>query len=51
MNGELEEQRIKITAMRQWCDIENITQTPTIFINGYELPKEYLVEDLKEVLV
>lgn len=50
MNGELEEQRKKIEAMRQWCDAERITHTPTIFINGHELPKEYSIEDLKEVL-
>ncbi|NKI24939.1 thioredoxin domain-containing protein [Arenibacter sp. 6A1] len=51
LNGELEKQNVKIEAMRQWCDIENITHTPTIFINGHELPKEYSVDDLKEVLI
>ncbi|HMQ43036.1 MAG TPA: vitamin K epoxide reductase family protein [Mariniflexile sp.] len=50
MNGELEKQTTKIVAMRQWCDAENITHTPTVFINGYELPKEYSIEDLIEVL-
>lgn len=50
MNGELEQQEKKIAAMRQWCNTENITHTPTLFINGYELPNEYSVEDLKEVL-
>lgn len=50
LNGELEKQNGKIDAMRQWCDAENITHTPTIFVNGYELPKEYSIEDLKEVL-
>ncbi|WP_136468925.1 vitamin K epoxide reductase family protein [Flagellimonas onchidii] len=50
MNGELEQQDTKIKAMRQWCNAEKITHTPTIFINGHELPKEYSVEDLKEVL-
>lgn len=51
MNGELERQNDKIEAMRNWCDAENITHTPTIFINGHELPKEYSVEDLREVLL
>ncbi len=51
LNGELEKHNVKIEAMRQWCTIENITHTPTIFINGYELPKEYSVQDLKEVLI
>ena len=50
MNGELEAQSEKIEAMRQWCEAERITHTPTIFINGHELPKEYGVEDLREVL-
>ncbi|MDO5979787.1 cysteine peptidase family C39 domain-containing protein [Flavivirga spongiicola] len=50
MNGELEKQNNKIEAMRNWCEAEHITHTPTIFINEYELPKEYSVEDLKEVL-
>ncbi len=50
MNGELEQQNDKIEAMRKWCNAKNITHTPTIFINGYELPKEYSIEDLKEVL-
>ncbi|GAA3558006.1 vitamin K epoxide reductase family protein [Snuella lapsa] len=50
MNGELAKQGNKIEAMRTWCDAEHIAHTPTIFINGYELPKEYSVEDLTEVL-
>ncbi len=51
VNGELKRQNNKIQDMREWCDSENITHTPTIFINGYELPKEYSVNDLEEVLI
>jgi len=50
MNGELQNQSQKIALMQQWCEAEKITHTPTIFINGHELPGEYLVDDLKEVL-
>ena len=50
MNGELKEQISKLEAMREWCNAENITHTPAIFINGYELPKEYSIQDLKEIL-
>ncbi|MDP2058392.1 MAG: vitamin K epoxide reductase family protein [Flavobacteriaceae bacterium] len=50
MNGELQNQSHKIALMQQWCEKEKITHTPTIFINGQELPREYLVDDLKEVL-
>src|SRR5690606_22926187 len=37
----LEEQNEKIKAMNIWCKEEEIAHTPTIFINGYELPREY----------
>ncbi|MGS2762882.1 vitamin K epoxide reductase family protein [Sinomicrobium sp. M5D2P9] len=50
MNGELEQQWDRIRQMSDWCKAEKITHTPTIFINGYELPKEYNVADLQEVL-
>ncbi|THD67612.1 VKOR family protein [Robertkochia marina] len=51
MKGSMEEQHDKIMAMEKWCNDENITHTPTIFINGYELPREYNIEDLRDVLV
>ncbi|WP_127137671.1 vitamin K epoxide reductase family protein [Flagellimonas oceanensis] len=50
LNGELLQQDHKILAMKEWCNAEKITHTPTIFINGYELPKEYSVDDLREAL-
>ncbi|WP_075349609.1 cysteine peptidase family C39 domain-containing protein [Algoriphagus marinus] len=50
LNGELAKQESNIKAMLDWADKEQITHTPTIFINGYELPSAYAVEDLKYVL-
>jgi thiol-disulfide isomerase/thioredoxin len=50
MNGELAQQKTMIKAMQDWAEKEQITHTPTIFINGYELPSAYAVEDLKYVL-
>ncbi|SDA92115.1 hypothetical protein SAMN03080617_03511 [Algoriphagus alkaliphilus] len=50
MNGELIQQEEKMKAMEDWCEKENISYTPTLFIDGYELPKEYNVEDLKYIL-
>lgn len=50
MNGELNKQSEKIRAMHEWCEKENIVYTPSIFINGYELPKEYDVDDLFDLL-
>lgn len=50
LNGELAKQESNIKAMLDWAEKEQIVQTPTIFINGYELPSTYAVEDLKYVL-
>ena len=47
MNGELKEQEDKILRMRDWCDQMKVRATPTIFINGKELPDSYLIEELK----
>ena len=49
--GILNGGRDKLNALHHWCEAENITATPTIFINGYELPKEYSVTDLKRTLI
>ena len=34
-------------AQKKWCDITEITATPTIFINGRQLPKQYQPTDIK----
>ncbi|WP_212002629.1 vitamin K epoxide reductase family protein [Chitinophaga sp. HK235] len=47
MNGELKEQKEKMAAMRNWCNVMKIRATPTIFINGSELPDGYRVNELK----
>jgi hypothetical protein len=49
MNGEVNQQKEKLPAMKNWCDKEGITHTPVIFVNGHHLPKEYRVADLKEI--
>lgn len=50
LNGKLAKQESNLKAMLDWAEKEQITHTPTIFINGYELPSTYTVEDLKYVL-
>ncbi|MEX0773311.1 MAG: hypothetical protein WD038_09105 [Balneolales bacterium] len=30
----------------EWIEQENVNKTPTYFINGYELPENYDIEDL-----
>ncbi len=51
MNGELLKQSSKIEAMDKWCKETGITFTPTIFVNGNQLPKEYTIEDLQYFLL
>lgn len=50
LKGELAKQESQIKSMLDWAEHEQIINTPTIFINGYELPSTYAVEDLKYVL-
>lgn len=50
LNGELLRQEDKIAAMRNWCDTAGIRYTPTIFVNGHQLPSSYNAEDLIHIL-
>lgn len=49
MNGELKQQDKKIDSMDAWCKETGISFTPTIFVNGYQLPQIYGMEDLKYI--
>lgn len=51
MNGELTKQGQKIEAMEKWGKAMDIQFTPTIFINGYQLPDAYSIEDLEYFLL
>jgi thiol-disulfide isomerase/thioredoxin len=50
MNAELKQQEAKLEAMSTWCKEAEIMYTPTIFVNGYRLPENYDVEELKHIL-
>jgi len=50
MNGELIQQDDKVKAMSDWCNKMDIAFTPTLFVNGYQLPEIYSVADLKYFL-
>jgi uncharacterized membrane protein/thiol-disulfide isomerase/thioredoxin len=51
MNGELSKQGDKIDLMDKWCKQMDIRVTPTIFLNGYQLPDAYNIEDLQYFLL
>lgn len=50
LNDDLNRQGEKLDAMIEWCKKTEIAYTPTFFINGFELPKWYKVEDIKYLL-
>lgn len=37
--------------MKVWCQKMGIVFTPTIFINGYQLPNAYNIENLQYFLL
>jgi uncharacterized membrane protein/thiol-disulfide isomerase/thioredoxin len=39
-----------LEAMSEWCKEGEIAFTPTIFVNGYKLPQNYDLEELKHIL-
>ena len=51
MNGELLKRGEKVEAMEKWCKAIEIAFTPTIFINGQQLPDAYSIEDLQYFLL
>ncbi len=51
LNGELLQQGDKMELMDKWCTATGITFTPTIFINGKQLPDAYSIEDLQYFLL
>ncbi len=46
----LQNMKIQIKEMNKWCAVNSIKQTPTYFVNDYELPEEYSIDDLKFLL-
>jgi hypothetical protein len=39
-----------LSELQSWCSRENISSTPTILVNGYELPDGYSIQLLPELL-
>ncbi|MEM8937941.1 MAG: vitamin K epoxide reductase family protein [Bacteroidota bacterium] len=50
VSKKLEQYQSEIDKMNAWCKSEDISYTPTIFIDGYELPGEYTVKDLLQII-
>ncbi|MBS1654880.1 MAG: thioredoxin domain-containing protein [Bacteroidetes bacterium] len=51
LNGELQRQDAKIDSMEKWCNETGIAFTPTIFIDGYQMPDVYTIKDLNYFLL
>ncbi len=50
VNGAINNMKAKMSAMAEWCKMNDIRYTPTLFFNGREMPKEYDLEDLNYFL-
>ncbi|WP_104384990.1 vitamin K epoxide reductase family protein [Sphingobacterium sp. HMA12] len=50
INEDFKLQIEKVKKMNSWCNKMKIRATPTIFVNGRELPEGYKVDDLEEIL-
>lgn len=50
IGSRLMQQGDKIEAMHKWCLKTQISFTPTIFLNGHQLPDTYAVNELKYLL-
>ena len=50
VTGALQKHDHQLDAMTEWCMTNDIAYTPTIFVNGHELPDMYEIADLKHLL-
>lgn len=51
LKDQFSNQGSKIESMNKWCRAIGIDYTPTIFLNGYQLPGAYNIEDLQYFLL
>ncbi|RTL55512.1 MAG: Vitamin K epoxide reductase [Sphingobacteriales bacterium] len=51
VNPSLKDQQQEVNTMNKWVREAGIAFTPTLFINGYRLPEDYSIEDLKNIII
>lgn len=51
INTQLDAQNNKMIKMKAWCDQIDIAVTPTFFVNGYQIPDAYNIQDLQYFLL
>ncbi len=51
LNVNLDKHNDSISNMKNWCQQMSVSATPTCFINGYQLPDAYNIEDLQYFLL
>lgn len=47
----LQGQTPRLAAMHHWCNRMEVLATPTFFVNGYQLPDMFQIEDLEQILL
>lgn len=45
--GNIKEGEQQIQLHRQWCELASIEATPTIYINGKQMPLAYKLDDVE----
>ena len=51
LNGELNGHDKHVEEMLNWCNTQGIVHTPSVFIDGYELPSQYSLKDFKALIL
>jgi hypothetical protein len=46
-----ENNKVELLEQFNWCKLNEIKGTPTFYVNGYQLPENYRIKDLKYVLM
>lgn len=41
--------KVQMSFHSRWCEMTNIRTTPTVFINGIQLPKKYSISDVSNI--
>jgi uncharacterized membrane protein len=50
VNMEDKNFNIKLDKQKEWCETTDLMDTPTVLLNGYLLPEQYRLKDLKYML-
>jgi hypothetical protein len=50
LEKDLVKQLPNIKRMWNWCNLQKVDYTPTVYVNGYRLTEEYRIDDLIDIM-